>query len=110
MILLLQKNGDYYKEKKEQQVKLVDMISPNLRNYFKNKNKSIVAHMAKEFEMRQTAQRAIKAQIAKSGELDMNRLAKYQIVDDVFKRVTYLPEGKNHGVTVLIDLVWFYFC
>ena len=53
--------------------------------------------------MRQTAQRAIKAQIAKSGELDMNRLAKYQIVDDVFKRVTYLPEGKNHGVTVLID-------
>ena len=33
----------------------------------------------------------------------MNRLAKYQIVDDVFKRVTYLPEGKNHGVTVLID-------
>ena len=40
-------NGDYYKEKKEQQVKLVDMISPNLRNYFKNKNKSIVAHMAK---------------------------------------------------------------
>ena len=96
-------NGDYYKEKKEQQVKLVDMISPNLRNYFKNKNKSIVAHMAKEFEMRQTAQRAIKAQIAKSGELDMNRLAKYQIVDDVFKRVTYLPEGKNHGVTVLID-------
>ena len=49
--------NDYYKEKKEQQVKLVDMISPNLRNYFKNKNKSIVAHITKEFEMRQTAQR-----------------------------------------------------
>ena len=33
----------------------------------------------------------------------MNRLAKYQIVDDIFKRVTYLPDGKNHGVNVMVD-------
>ena len=52
------------------------------------KNKSIVMHMAKEFEMRQTAQRAIHAFTGKTGKLDMNRLAKYQIVDDVFKRTT----------------------
>ena len=33
----------------------------------------------------------------------MNRLAKYQIVEDVFKRVTYLPDGKNHGVNIMLD-------
>ena len=33
----------------------------------------------------------------------MNKLAKYQIVDDVFKRVTYLPDGQNHGLNVLLD-------
>ena len=68
-----------------------------------NKNKKIVAHMAKEFEMKQTAQLSKKAFSGKTGQLDMNRLAKYQIVDDIFKRATYLPEGKNHGLTVLLD-------
>jgi len=69
----------------------------------KEKNKKIVAHMAKEFEMKQTAQRSAKAFQGKTGQLDMNRLAKYQIVDDIFKKVTYLPDGKNHGLNILLD-------
>ena len=68
-----------------------------------SKSKNIVSHMAKEFEMRQTAQRSVHAFTGKTGKLDMNRISKYQIVDDVFKRATYLPEGKNHGVTILLD-------
>ena len=73
------------------------------RKHLQKKNKKIVSHMAKEFEMRQTALRSLKAWTGKSGDLDMNRLAKYQIVDDIFKRVTYIPDGKNHGVNVLLD-------
>jgi hypothetical protein len=67
------------------------------------KNKKIVAHMAKEFEMKQTAKVSKKAFTGKTGKLDMNRLAKYQIVDDIFKRAIYLPEGQNHGLNVLVD-------
>jgi len=100
---LIPTGEEYYAKKMSESIDLANQVLPNLRQYFKNKNKSIINHMAKEFEMRQTAQKAVKAQIAKSGELDMNRLAKYQIIDDVFKRVTYLPEGKNHGVNVLVD-------
>lgn len=59
--------------------------------------------MAKQFEMKQSAKRAVHAFSGKTGKLDMNKLAKYQIVDDIFKRVTYLPEGKNHGINVLLD-------
>jgi hypothetical protein len=59
--------------------------------------------MVKEFEMKQSAKRAVHAFSGKTGKLDMNALAKYQIVDDIFKRVTYLPEGENHGVNVMID-------
>ena len=73
------------------------------RKYIQKKNKKIVAHMAKEFEMRQNAHRNAKAFTGTSGQLDMNRLAKYQIVDDIFKRVTYIPDGKNHGLNVLVD-------
>ena len=68
-----------------------------------NKNKAIINHMAKEFEMRQTALASKHAFSGKTGKLDMNRLAKYQIVEDVFKRVTYLPDGKNHGVNIMLD-------
>ena len=68
-----------------------------------SKNKAIINHMAKEFEMRQTALASKHAFTGKTGKLDMNRLAKYQIVEDVFKRVTYLPDGKNHGVNIMLD-------
>jgi hypothetical protein len=68
-----------------------------------DKNKKLIMHMAKEFEMRQTAMRSIKAYQGKTGELDMNMLAKYQIVDDIFKRAIYIPDGKNHGINILLD-------
>jgi hypothetical protein len=68
-----------------------------------DKNKKIVMHMAKEFEMKAAAFAQAHAFTGKTGKLDMNRLAKYQIVDDVFKRMTYLPDGKNHGVQVMLD-------
>ena len=69
----------------------------------RDKNKKVVSHMAKEFEMKQTALRSAKAFQGKTGKLDMNRLAKYQIVDDIFKKVTYLPDGKNHGIQIMLD-------
>ena len=69
----------------------------------KDKNKKIVQHMAKEFEMKQTALQSAKAFQGKTGKLDMTKLAKYQIVDDIFKKVTYFPDGKNHGLQVLLD-------
>ena len=89
----------YYSEKMEESLRRAKHSAKKLES----KNKSIVMHMAKEFEMRQTAQRAVHAFSGKTGKLDMNRLAKYQIVDDVFKRVTYMPDGKNHGVNILVD-------
>ena len=91
--------NSYYSGQKDQN------FAKALHTYKKleSKNKAIVAHMAKEFEMRQTALNSRHAFTGKTGKLDMNRLAKYQIVDDVFKRVTYLPDGKNHGVNIMID-------
>ena len=69
----------------------------------RDKNKKVVAHMAKEFEMKQTAMRSVKAFQGKTGKLDMNKLAKYQIVDDIFRKVTMIPDGKNHGIQIMLD-------
>ena len=92
-------NDSYYANRFE------DTKKRALHTYKKleSKNKAIINHMAKEFEMRQTALASKHAFTGKTGKLDMNRLAKYQIVEDVFKRVTYLPDGKNHGVNIMLD-------
>jgi len=89
----------YYSERIDMNKKMAAHSAKKIET----KNKAIVNHMAKEFEMRQTAMSSKYAFTGKTGKLDMNRLAKYQIVDDVFKRVTYMPDGKNHGVNILID-------
>ena len=90
-------------EERTQIKELSKQLGEKYRKYLQQKNKKIVNHMAKEFEMRQNAHRSAKAFTGTSGDLDMNRLAKYQIIDDIFKRVTYLPDGKNHGVNVMVD-------
>jgi hypothetical protein len=94
-------HGDHYK--KDEDLARGLKCAKHTAKKITDKNKKLIMHMAKEFEMRQTAQRSVKAYQGKTGELDMNMLAKYQIVDDIFKRATYIPDGKNHGITVLLD-------
>lgn len=104
---LIEEDGRYYTEERKQETikerSNTLVLGKHYRKHLQNKNKKIVAHMAKEFELRQNAHRSARAYTGTSGDLDMNRLAKYQIVDDIFKRVTYIPDGKNHGVNVLLD-------
>lgn len=62
-----------------------------------------VKHMALEFERRKTARNLQHATTGKSGKLELTKLASYRFTDDLFKRVTVVPNGKSHGVVVLID-------
>ena len=70
---------------------------------FKNETIRAVNYLVKEFEMRKSAQMYKRAQISKSGSLDMKRVWSYKLQDDLFKRVTILPQGKNHGMLFLLD-------
>jgi len=72
-------------------------------NDFINENKKVVQIMAKEFEMRKAAWRSSRAQTARSGSLDVNKLYAYKYTDDIFKRMTNLPDAKNHGMFMLVD-------
>ena len=72
-------------------------------NEFLDHNKNIVNYMAKEFDMRKAASNYKKAMTAKSGEIDMQKIQNYLIKDDIFKKVTVVPDGKNHGLLMLVD-------
>jgi len=62
-----------------------------------------VSYLAKEFEMRKNAQQLKRASTAKTGELNMDRVYSYQINQDIFKKLTIMPDGKSHGLVLFLD-------
>lgn len=70
---------------------------------FKTESTRTVNYLVKEFEMKKSAQMFKRAQTSKVGSLDMRKVYAYKLKDDLFKRVTTLPQGKNHGMIMLVD-------
>jgi hypothetical protein len=70
---------------------------------FKTESMRTVNYLVKEFEMRKSAKMHKRAQISKIGSLDMRKVYAYKLQDDLFKRVTTVPQGKNHGMVMLVD-------
>ena len=70
---------------------------------FKTESLRTVNYLVKEFEMKKSAQMYKRAQVSKVGSLDMRKVWAYKLQDDLFKRVTCLPQGKNHGMIMLLD-------
>jgi hypothetical protein len=72
-------------------------------NQFKTDSIRTVNYLVKEFEMKKSAQMHKRAMVSKIGSLDMKKVYAYKLQDDLFKRVTSLPQGKNHGMILLVD-------
>jgi hypothetical protein len=70
---------------------------------FKVESGRVVNYLIKEFEMKKSAQLYKRAQTSKIGSLDMGKVWSYKLNDDLFKRVTMIPKGKNHGMIFLLD-------
>lgn len=70
---------------------------------FKQSARSEVNYLVKEFEMKKSADVYSRALQSKTGVLDDRKLYSYKYTEDIFKRVTVLPEGKNHGMIFILD-------
>ena len=70
---------------------------------FKNDSVKTVNYLVKEFELKKNAEQHLRAQVNKSGVLDVNKLHSYRFCEDVFKRITTVPGGKNHGLILFLD-------
>ena len=64
----------------------------------------VVNYMVKEFEMRKNATQLARAKAGKSGKINPKRLSRYSMENDIFQRITTVPQGKNHGLVMFIDL------
>jgi hypothetical protein len=80
-----------------------EQIANNLYNDFRRKNERFISLLAKEFEMRKAADKFSKAKVSSTGDIDVSRIFKYQIDDNIFKKVMRVPKGKSHGLILLLD-------
>jgi hypothetical protein len=90
-----QKEHDYYCNN-------LNFTYKKCEEYKKSAQKS-VNYLVKQFEMKKSADQYARAATSRTGVLDTNKLHTYRYNEDIFKKVTVIPDGKNHGMIMLLD-------
>ena len=70
---------------------------------FKKSAQKEVNYLVKEFECRKSADSYARATVSRTGVLDTAKLHTYRYNEDLFKKVTTLADGKNHGLVFILD-------
>jgi len=87
---------------KEQYRRYYNFLKTDFKQ-FKSDSKKTVMYLVKEFEMKKAATSYKRSTQDKTGILDPLKLKNYKFSDDIFKRLTILPDSKNHGMMMLLD-------
>ena len=70
---------------------------------FKRSAQKEVNYLVKEFECRKAADSYARSTTSRTGVLDCTKLHTYKYNEDLFKKVTTLADGKNHGLVFILD-------
>jgi len=70
---------------------------------FKNSARKEVNYLVKEFECKKSADAYARTSTARTGILDCSKLPTYKFNEDIFKKITTLEDGKNHGLIFILD-------
>lgn len=70
---------------------------------FKNSIQREVNYLVKEFECLKAADAYSRSSVSRTGVLDTSRLQSYKFSDDLFKKISIVPDGKNHGLIFILD-------
>jgi len=70
---------------------------------FKTSAQKEVNYLVKEFECRKSADQYARTSTARTGILDCTKLHTYKYNEDLFKKVSVIPDGKNHGLVFVLD-------
>jgi len=70
---------------------------------YKNSAQKEVNYIVKEFECKKSADSYARATTSRTGILDCTKLHTYKYNEDLFKKVSVVPDGKNHGLIFVLD-------
>jgi len=105
----LHSNADFLKDIKQSFINdktTAKNYLPYLKKEYKkfiNESKKTIMYLVKEFEMKKAATAYKRSTLDKTGTIDPLKLHSYKFNEDIFKRLTILPDAKNHGMMMLLD-------
>jgi len=70
---------------------------------YKTQSLKEVNYLVKEFEMKKSASAYARTTVSKTGVLNTSKLFQYKYNDDIFKKISVTPDGKNHGLIFNLD-------
>jgi len=77
-------------------------VDAKYREFKRNAQKE-VNYLVKEFECKKSADAYARATTSKTGVLNTSILHTYKFNEDLFKKITVIPDGKNHGLVFILD-------
>ena len=100
--------SEFYREQqifKDEEIKNSNIFKECDSSYqkFKKFAQKEVNYLVKEFECKKAADSYARATTARTGVLDCSKLHTYKFNDDIFRKVTTLSDGKNHGLIFVLD-------
>jgi len=90
-------------ERMEHTQELVFEVVDTDFNQFKRSAQKEVNYLVKEFECRKAADSYARAATSRTGVLNCSKLHTYKYNEDLFRKVTTLADGKNHGLVFVLD-------
>ncbi len=75
----------------------------NAYKTYKKSSLKEVNYLVKEFECKKSADAYARQATSRTGVLNTKMLHTYKYNEDLFKKVTVLPDGKNHGMIFVLD-------
>jgi len=79
-----------------------DYVDTGYAKFKKNAQRE-VGYLVKEFECRKSASAYARSSVSRTGVLDCSKLHTYKYNEDLFKKVTTVADGKNHGLVFVLD-------
>ena len=95
-------HNEHSEEHKYPSMNLFESVDLDFKK-FKVSAQKEVNYLVKEFECKKSADSYARASTSRTGVLDTARLHTYKYNEDLFKKVTTLADGKNHGLVFVLD-------
>jgi hypothetical protein len=92
-----------YNSNKEVELERMSRRKDALYSEFMTNNKKTINYLVKEFEMKKSAANYSRATVSKTGVIDPVLMNSYKYNDDIFRKATIVPDGKNHGMIMYLD-------
>lgn len=100
--VLLKYMDNFFQDSNQYGIKSVEQVDKDYHKYRTQAQKE-VNYLVKEFEMKKSADAYQRMSTAKTGTLDTTKLHTYKYNEDIFRKVSVIPDGKNHGLIFILD-------